>query len=155
MDWNKVREKNNQQTVENTDSTFDWGAVRESRNRQEKKPYSVKSVYSNTPQREALIRNIEANTVNSSSKKYESSNRISRYSPRTGEELTAGLYNHILANAAADDRYRQKYARKNYNEIQSILSNLPDGEEKHWLSKYIESAFSDRASAAELLHIQY
>lgn len=77
-----------------------------------------------------------------------------RYLPRTGEELTAGLYNHILANAATDDRYRQKYASKNYNEIQSILSNLPDGEEKNWLSKYIESDFFDRASSSDIIDIQ-
>lgn len=77
-----------------------------------------------------------------------------RYLPRTGEELTAGLYSHILANAATNDRYRQKYDSKNYNEIQSILSNLPDGDEKNWLSKYIESAFFDRASSSEIIDIQ-
>ena len=42
--------------------------------------------------------------------------------------------------AVRQDGYRQKYQGKNYDEIQSILDGLQDGEEKDWLTEYGQSS---------------
>ncbi len=55
----------------------------------------------------------------------------------TQEQAEQGLTAESLYNSwYADHTYRQKYSGKSYSELNEIISTMPEGEEKTWLTSY-------------------